>query len=130
MATFQINLPLIEIDDLSNECIQNLLIKLIVENSFKFIIINGIIPGTFDFSSRINYIFFNIKILLTSHGSFTQHSSLFEGKLENNDIKYLIKGIIWRIGILKQSNAKWFSILSNTKNIYPLSNMKKTSFLN
>ena len=128
VATLQINLPFVEIIDSLNEETQNALIKLIVENSFKYIIINGIIPGTCDFSSKINNLFTDIKILLTYHGSFTLHTERDEGKLENDVIKYLINGSIWRIGILKKSNAKWFSSLS-VKNIYPLSNMKRPQFV-
>ena len=101
MPNYQINLPVIEIDDLSNERIQNFLIKLIVENSFKFIIINGIISGTFNFSSRINHLFSNVKLLITYHGSFTQHTSSPDGILESNAIKYLINGIIWKVGNIK-----------------------------
>ena len=128
IATFQINLPIIEIKDFSNKLTQIFLIKFIIDNSFKFIVINSILPGTFDFSSRISHLLFDVKILLTYHGSFTQHTSISEGKLENKAIKYLINGTIWRMGILKQSNAKWFSSLS-VKNVYPLSNMKRSSFL-
>ena len=81
MATFQINFPVIEIDDLSNEYIQNFLINLIIENSFKFIIINGIISGTLDFSPGINNLFSDVKLLLTYHESVTQHNSLTGGIL-------------------------------------------------
>ena len=81
IVTFQINSQLIEIKKLSNKHVQDFLIKLIIHNSFKFIIINDVIPGTLNFRSKINHLFSDVKILLTYHGSFSNHTSV------NEDIK-------------------------------------------
>ena len=87
IATFQINLPLIEIKKLSNKYVQDFLIKLIIDNSFKFIIINDVIAGSLNFSSRINRLFSDVKTLLTYRESF----SINEGIKLNSAIKYIKK---------------------------------------